>query len=104
VTGRPEGRTLPFGKWDVSLKAGILYADAHLGFSGTVSDQRHVSRLITTNTHPLYGLDLGYNLDSHWRIQSGFTTYRDVGSTVDSGFRIAGPNIRTLTLGIAYRF
>jgi hypothetical protein len=96
--------TLPFGKWDVSLKAGILYADAHLGFSGTVSDQRYMSRLTTINTHPIYGLGLGYNLDTHWRIQWGFTTYRDVGSTVDSGFRIASPNIRTLTLGIVYRF
>jgi OmpA-like transmembrane domain len=96
--------TLPLGKWDLSLKTGILYADAHLGFSGTVDDQRNVSRLTTTNTHALYGLGLGYNLDSHWRIQSGLTTYRDVGSTVDSGFRIAGPNISTLTLGIVFRF
>jgi OmpA-like transmembrane domain len=96
--------TLPFGKWDFSLKAGILRADAHLDFSGSVSDERYVSHLMTTNTHPLYGLGVGYNLDSHWRIQSGWTTYREVGSTRDSGFRIAGPNITTLTLGIAFRF
>lgn len=96
--------TLPFGKWDVSLKAGILYADAHLGFSGTVDDQRYVSRVLTINTHAMYGLGLGYNLDSHWRIQSGLTTYRDVGSTVDSGFRIAGPNISTFTLGLVFKF
>jgi hypothetical protein len=97
--------TLPFGKWEASIKAGILRADAHLGFSGTVDDQRYVSRLTTTNTHALYGLGLGYNLDAHWRIQSGLTTYRDVGSTDGaSRFRIVGPNIRTLTLGIFFRF
>jgi OmpA-OmpF porin, OOP family len=96
--------TLPFGKWDFSLKAGILRADAHLGFSGTVSDERYVSRLITISTHPLYGLGLGYNLDSHWRIQSGFTTYRNAGSADVSGFRIVGPNISTLTFGIVFRF
>jgi hypothetical protein len=97
--------TLPFGKWDFSLKAGILRADAHLGFSGTVSDSRYVSRLITINTHPLYGVGAGYNIDGHWRIQSGFTSYRDVGSTDrTSEFRIVGPNIGALTLGIVYRF
>jgi hypothetical protein len=96
--------TLPFGKWDFSLKAGIFHTDAHLAFSGTVSDERYVSRLMTINTHPLYGLGVGYNLDSHWRIQSGLTTYREVGSTTDSGFRIAGPNITTVTLGIVFRF
>jgi OmpA-OmpF porin, OOP family len=97
--------TLPFGKWDLSLKAGILRADAHLGFTGIVSDQRYVSRLIAIDTHPLFGAGLGYNIDSHWRIQSGFTTYRDVGSASNiSGFRFVGPNINTLTLGIFYRF
>ena len=96
--------TLPFGKWDASLKAGILHADAHLGFSGTISNEPFVSRLTAINTHPLYGAELGYNLDAHWRIQSAFTTYRNVGSTDASGFRVAGPNISTLTLGIAFRF
>jgi OmpA-OmpF porin, OOP family len=96
--------TLPFGKWDLSLKAGILRADAHLGFTGTVSDERYVSRLITINTHPLYGVGAGYNIDGHWRIQSSFTTYRDVGSGGASGFRIIGPNINTFTLGIVFKF
>ena len=97
--------TLPFGKWDAFVKAGILRADTHLGFSGTVSDERYVSRLIVISTHPLYGAGLGYNIDSHWRVQFGFTTYRDVGSASSiSGFRFVGPNISTLTFGIVYRF
>jgi hypothetical protein len=96
--------TLPFGKWDASPKAGILRADTHLGFSGTLSDEPFVRRLTVTSTHPLFGVDLGYNIDTHWRIQSGFTTYRNVGSADASGFRIVGSNISTLTLGIVYRF
>jgi opacity protein-like surface antigen len=95
---------LPFGKWDASIKAGIFHADAHLGFSGTIGNEPYVSRLIVTNTHPLYGAGLGYNVDTHWRVQLGFTTYRNVGSTDVSGFRIVGPNISTLALGIVYRF
>ena len=96
--------SLPFGKWDFSFKAGILRADAHLGFSGTVSNQPFASRLTVIDTHPLYGLGLGYDLDTHWRIQSGFTTYRNVGSTEASGFRVIGPNINTFTLGIVFKF
>jgi OmpA-like transmembrane domain len=96
--------TLPFGKWEFSLKAGILRADAHLGFSGTVGNEPFVARLTVIDTHPLYGLGLGYDLDTHWRIQSGFTTYRNVGSTDTSGFRIIGPNINTFTLGIVFKF
>jgi hypothetical protein len=97
--------TLPFGKWDASLKAGVFRADAHLGLSGTISNESYESRLTVINTHPLYGVGLGYNIDSHWRVQSGFTTYRDVGSTGSiPGFRFVGPNISTLTLGIVYRF
>jgi hypothetical protein len=76
-----------------SIKAGILHADAHPGFSGTVSDEPFTSRLTVINTHPLYGAGLGYNIDSHSRIQSAFNTYRDVGSASDvSGFRVVGPN------------
>jgi len=96
--------TLPFGKWEASLKAGILHSEAELGFSGTLSDEPFVSRVSVTSTHPLYGVGLGYDLDSHWRLQSGFTTYRNVGSTDASGFRVVGPNISTLTLGIIFRF
>jgi OOP family OmpA-OmpF porin len=96
--------TLPLGRWDLSLKAGILRADAHLEFSGTVGNEPFASRLTAISTHPLYGLDLGYDIDSHWRIHSGFTTYRNVGSADPSGFRIVGPNISTLTLGIVFRF
>jgi hypothetical protein len=97
--------TLPFGKWEASLKAGILHADVHLGFTGNISDEPFTSRLAAINTHPLFGAGLGYNIDSHWRIQSAFNTYRDVGSASNiSGFRIAGPNINTLTLGIVYKF
>jgi hypothetical protein len=97
--------TLPFGKWDASFKVGILRADAHLGFSGTIDNSAFENHLTVINTHPLYGVGLGYNIDSHWRTHFGFTTYREVGST-DSiqGFRVAGPNVSTLTIGILYRF
>jgi OmpA-like transmembrane domain len=97
--------TLPFGKWDASLKAGILHADARLGFSGTISGEPYGSHRTAVNTHPLYGASLGYNIDQHWRGQFGFTTYRDVGST-DSipGPRVVGPNISTLTVGVFYQF
>jgi len=96
--------TLPFGKWDASFEVGILHADAHLGFSGTISDEPVASRFTVINTHPLYGLGLGHNFDTHWRIQFGYITFRNVGSTDAPGFRLVGPNISTLTLGIVYRF
>jgi hypothetical protein len=97
--------TLPFGRWDASLKAGILRADSYLGFSGIVSNESYESHIKVFNKHPLYGAGLGYNIDSHWRAQFGFTAYREVGSTDSiSRFRVVGPNVSTLTVGILYQF
>jgi OmpA-like transmembrane domain len=97
--------TLPFGRWDASLNAGILRADSHLGFSGIISSESYESHITVVNTHPLYGASLGYNIDSHWRAHFGFTTYREVGSTDGiPGFRVVGPNVSTLTVGIFYQF
>lgn len=97
--------TLPFGKWDATFKAGILHADAHLDFSGVISNEPYGYRIAVVNTHPAYGVGFDYNVDAHWRGRFGLVVYQDVGSaTRSSDFRVAGPDIVSLTLGVAYQF
>jgi OmpA-like transmembrane domain len=96
--------TLPFGKWDASLKVGVLRADAHLDFSGTSNNSPLESHVVVTNTHPLYGTGVDYNINTRWRAQLGYTLYREVATIKSTGTRVDGPNINTLTVGIAHQF
>ena len=96
--------TLPFGKWDFSLKGGVLFADTRLTISGTNGTTRIDDRVSTTTGHIFAGASLGYALDSHWRMQIGFADYFRVGSGGNDHGRINGPNIRALTGGVTYRF
>lgn len=96
---------LPFGKWEAFFKAGILRGDAHIDFSGAEGNAPLRSRLTIINTHPLFGIGMGYNITDRWHLRFGLDTYRSVGSTDElKGIRIYGPNINTLTVGVAYRF
>jgi hypothetical protein len=97
--------TLPLGKWDLFLKAGVLHSDTHFDFNGTLSGEPTVSRLTIINTHPLFGVGVGYSFTDQWRTQLGLTSYRDVGSVhFGDVVRIYGPNLTTATLGVSYRF
>ena len=97
--------TLPLGKWDLFAKAGVLLADTHFDFSGTLSAEPFNPHFTIVNTHALFGAGAGYNFTKNWRLQLGFTSYRDVGSTdLSGGGRLKGPNLGERMLGVSYRF
>jgi hypothetical protein len=97
--------TLPFGKWDLNLTVGAFLADTHLQVLGTGDAGPFDTRVLVRDTHAFFGEGVGYNIDAHWRLQFGLTTYKHVGQFDGGGnVRINGPTINALTVGIVYKF
>jgi OOP family OmpA-OmpF porin len=96
--------TLPLGKWDLFAKAGMLHANTHLHFDGTVGGAPTVYNILADNTHPLVGLGVGYNVTKHWRLELVDTGYLHVGSGSLPQGRYEGPNLNALTFGFSFRF
>jgi hypothetical protein len=70
-----------------------------------VDNSPNDSRVRVIDIHPLFGLDVARIIDDHWSVRLGWSDYFRVGSTDKiSGITINGPNINTLTVGVAYRF
>jgi hypothetical protein len=91
---------LPLGRWDLFLKGGIFFADAHLNITGQ-DTERSFSRAYSLQTqHGLIGFGVERHYAENWGVRFGLTDYLSVGSSQ----RIHGPNIKVLSAGLTYSF
>ena len=83
---------LPLGRWDLFLKAGMLFADTQLQIGGSSTSSQ--------TQHGMFGFGADHHYGENWSVRVGFTDYLSVGDTS----RIHGPNIRVMTAGLTYAF
>ena len=88
--------TLPFGRWDAYLKAGVFFADADLRLTATTDS---ISASAHTE-HALVGVGFDREIAEQWRAQLGFTYYSAVGDSI----KIQGSDIGVVSAGIAFVF
>jgi OOP family OmpA-OmpF porin len=96
--------TLPLGRWDLFAKAGVLHANTHLDFGGTVGGAPANYNIRAADTHPLVGVGIGYELTDHLHLELAGTAYLHVGSGALPQGHYEGPNLNVLSLGFSYRF
>ena len=96
--------TLPLGRWVLLAKAGVLHANTHFHFDGTIGEKPAVYNILAANTHPMVGLGIGYNLTDHLRLELIGTRYFHVGSGTLPAGRYEGPTLNTVMIGLTFRF
>jgi opacity protein-like surface antigen len=71
--------TLPFGKWEPYLKAGVFYSSTVLEYSGSLSGVPFGARITNDDEDAIYGIGVGYALSEHIRIHLDTTYFMEVG-------------------------
>jgi hypothetical protein len=89
--------TLPWRKWELFLKGGVLFADTELS---SVGGQPLTGSTSSQTQHGLVGLGFERYWDVNWSVEAAFTDYLAVGDTT----RIHGPDIRVFSTGLRYTF
>jgi hypothetical protein len=88
--------TLPWRKWELFLKGGVLFADTQLN---SVGGQALPSTSSQTQ-HGLVGLGFERYWDENWSVEVAFTDYLAVGDTAS----VHAPDIRVFSTGLTYTF
>jgi OOP family OmpA-OmpF porin len=71
--------TLPLGRWEPYLKAGVLFSDTVLAFSGGSSAGDFSERITNEHGDALYGIGVRYVLNERLQIYLDSTYFMEVG-------------------------
>jgi len=89
--------TLPWRKWELFLKGGVLFADTQFNSTG---GQAFPGSASSQTQHALVGLGFERYWNENWSIEAAFTDYLAVGDTAS----VRGPDIRVFSSGLTYTF
>lgn len=71
--------TLPLGKWEPYLKAGVFFSNTDFEYSGSFAGRRFAERKQADNVDVLYGIGVGYAVNEHLRISLESVFFPKVG-------------------------
>jgi opacity protein-like surface antigen len=89
--------TLPLGNWELSARAGVLYADTQ---ARLVTESGIVQSESVRSPEALAAVGAAYNFTEHWQARLDYTYVLDAGERNETGH----VDIELVTLGFAYRF
>lgn len=73
--------TFPFGRWTPYLRAGVLFSETELMYSGIVQGSEFSNRVTGTSEGALFGAGITFDLGSGWALQADFTHVMDAAGT-----------------------
>ena len=71
--------TFPIGKWEPYLRAGVLFSETALAFSGSSSAGDFSTRITDENGDALYGIGVRHGLSEHLQLYLDTTYFMEVG-------------------------
>lgn len=91
--------TYPMGRWEPYLKAGVLFSDTQLSWSGLEAGKPFGATLEGSSEDPIYGIGLGYDISDRWQLKLDATLVYDAGEE-----RTGHANFTVLSGGVTVRF
>jgi Outer membrane protein beta-barrel domain len=91
--------TFPIGSWEPYIKAGVLFSNTALEFSGRAATSPFGARLTEHSEDALFGLGVRYALNEHLQLYIDSTYFMEVG---EPGTGVA--NFTNTSLGLLLRF
>jgi opacity protein-like surface antigen len=69
----------PIGKWTPYVKAGVLFSETELDFTGTLSGATFGDSVKGDSEDPFFGAGVTYDVGSRWKVRLDFTHVMDAG-------------------------